>query len=110
MKRTLYNEDHEMFRDAYRKFIEREIEPYYEQWEKDGIVSRDLWLKAGEAGFLCPWLPEEFGGSGVDFLYSVVMVEAQAGMGFSGFAANLHNDIVVPYLWNFGSDEQKKRP
>ncbi len=109
MKRTIFNEDHELFRDMYRKFLEREVEPYYEQWEKDGMVSRDLWKKAGENGFLCPWLPEEYGGSGVDFIYSVVMIEEQAAKGFCGFGVNLHNDIVVPYIWNFGNEEQKKR-
>lgn len=109
MKRALFNQDHEMFREQFRKFLEREIKPRYEQWEKDGMVARDLWNKAGENGFLCPWLPEEYGGSGVDWLYSVVQIEEMAREGYTGFAMNLHNDIVVPYLWNFGSDEQKKR-
>ncbi len=109
MKRRLFNEDHELFRDQYGKFLDREVTPYYDQWEKDGIVSREAWRKAGEGGFLCPWLPEEYGGSGVDFIYSVVMIEELARLGFSGFAINLHNDIVVPYIYNFGNEEQKKR-
>ena len=75
MNRSLFNEDHEIFRDQFAKFIEREVAPHYEQWEKDGIVSREVWSKAGENGFLCPWLPEEYGGVGVDFLYSVVQIE-----------------------------------
>jgi len=109
MERTLFDQDHQIFREQYRKFLEREVAPNYDQWEKDGMVSREVWKKAGENGFLCPWLPEEYGGSGVDFLYSVVMIEELAGMGFSGFGVNLHNDIAVPYIWNFGDEEQKKR-
>jgi len=109
MKRKIFNEDHELFRDQFRKFLEREVVPYSEQWEKDGIVPRELWLKAGENGFLCPWLPEEYGGSGVDFIYSLVIIEELARIGDTGFGISLHNDIVVPYIWNFGTDEQKKK-
>lgn len=109
MKRKIFNEDHELFRDQYGKFLDKEAVPYYDQWEKDGMVSREVWKKAGDNGFLCPWLPEKYGGSGVDFLYSVVMIEENAKRGISGFAINLHNDIVVPYLYNFGNDEQKDR-
>jgi acyl-CoA dehydrogenase len=109
MKRKIFNEDHELFRSQFRKFLERELIPYSEQWEKDGIVPRELWLKAGENGFLCPWLPEEYGGSGVDFIYSLVMIEELAWIGDTGFGIGLHNDIVVPYIWNFGTEEQKKK-
>ena len=89
MKRTLFTPDHEMFRDQFKKFLEREALPHYEQWEKEGCVSRELWTKAGEAGFLCPWLPEQYGGSGCDFLYSVVMTEEIAKSGYAGFALTL---------------------
>ena len=58
MKRKIFNEDHELFRSQFRKFLEREVEPHQEQWDKDGIVPRELWEKAGENGFLCPWLPD----------------------------------------------------
>jgi len=109
MERRLFTEDHEMFRDNFRKFIEREMAPHYEQWEKDGIVPRELWEKAGENGFICPWLPEEYGGLGLDWLYSVVEIEELANFGMTGFALNLHADIVVPYIYNFGSEEQKKK-
>jgi len=109
MKRTLFNEDHEMFRAQFRKFIEREILPHYEQWEKDGQIDRKLWNKAGDNGYVCQWLPEEYGGLGVDFLYSVIQIEELALEGITGFALNLHSDIVVPYIWNFGSEEQKKK-
>ncbi|MFO8058291.1 MAG: acyl-CoA dehydrogenase family protein [bacterium] len=109
MERDLFNEDHQMFRDMFTKFLQREVEPYYDKWEKEGMVDPELWKKAGENGFLCPWLPEEYGGSGVDFLYSAVMIESLAGMGFSGFGVNLHNDIAVPYIWTFGNEGQKKK-
>lgn len=109
MKRTLFNSDHDMFRDQFKKFMEREIVPHYDQWEKEGSVPRELWNKTGEQGFICPWLPEEYGGVGADFLYSVVEIEEIANYGITGFALNLHSDIVVPYIFNFGSEEQKKK-
>lgn len=109
MKRKIFNEDHELFRDQFRKFLDKEVVPNIEQWDKDGIVSREVWLKAGENGFLCPWLPDEYGGSGADFIYSVVITEETARTGDTGFAIGMHNDIVVPYIWHFGTDEQKKR-
>ena len=73
--RTLFDADLEGFRDSVRKFLEQEAAPYHEQWEKDGQVSRELWRKAGELGFLCPMLPEEYGGVGADFRYSAVIME-----------------------------------
>jgi len=109
LKRKIFNEDHELFRDQFRKFLDKEVVPNIEQWDKDGIVSREVWLKAGENGFLCPWLPDEYGGSGADFIYSVVITEETARTGDTGFAIGMHNDIVVPYIWHFGTDEQKKR-
>jgi acyl-CoA dehydrogenase len=109
MKRTLYHEEHELFREQFKKFLEREAVPYYAQWERDGIVSREAWLKAGEAGFLCPWLPERYGGSGADFLYSAVIAEEVAKALVHGFYIYLHNDIVVPYLYTYTDDKQKER-
>lgn len=104
-----YTEEHEMLRDAFKKFIEKEIAPYHEEWEKEGVVPRELWLKAGENGFVCPWADEKYGGIEGDFLYSVIMTEALTKAGASGFALGLHNDIVVPYIYAFGNDEQKDR-
>jgi len=109
MKRTLYGEEHELFREQFRRFLEREAVPNYGQWERDGVVSREAWLKAGAAGFLCPWLPEDYGGSGADFLYSAVIAEEVAKALCHGFYIYLHNDIVVPYLWTYTTDEQKGR-
>ena len=104
-----YTEEHDMLRDTFKKFIEKEITPHHAQWEKDGIVPRELWLKAGENGFLCPWADEKYGGIEADFLYSAIMTEELTKAGASGFALGLHNDIVVPYINAFGDDEQKER-
>ncbi|MCC6648287.1 MAG: acyl-CoA dehydrogenase family protein [Polyangiaceae bacterium] len=109
MQRTLYGEEHRLFRDSLKKFIEREITPHQEAWRDAGVVDRSAWRAAGAAGFLCPWLGEEYGGAGGDFLHSAIVSEELARAYESGFAMPLHSDIVVPYLASFGSDEQKRR-
>jgi len=109
LRRRIFSEEHEAFREQFGRFLDREVVPHYDRWERDGLVSRDAWIKAGEAGFLCAWLPEELGGSGADFLYSVVHIEEVSRRGVSGFTSWVHSDIVVPYIWNFGTDDQKKR-
>ncbi|MGV8057362.1 MAG: acyl-CoA dehydrogenase family protein [Smithellaceae bacterium] len=109
MERTLYNADHELFRDQFRKFLETELLPYYEQWEKDGIVSKEIWQKAADMGYLCPWLPEEYGGLGVDFLYDAIMIEETSRLGNTGFDLHLQNEVCVPYIFHFGTEEQKKK-
>ncbi|WP_100640107.1 acyl-CoA dehydrogenase family protein [Marinobacter salexigens] len=106
--RTLFDADLDGFRDSVRKFLEQEAAPYHEQWEKDGQVSRELWEKAGELGFLCPTMPEEYGGVGADFRYSAVIMEEVSRAGLSGIGWTLHSDIVAPYILNHGSEEQKK--
>jgi len=105
--RTLFDADLEGFRDSVRKFLQQEAAPYHAQWEKDGQVSRELWTKAGELGFLCPTMPEEYGGAGADFRYSAVIMEEVSGAGLSGIGWTLHSDIVAPYILNYGSDAQK---
>ena len=107
-KRTLFSQEHEMFRDTVRKFIEKEIAPYHAQWEHDGIVPRDLWLKAGEAGMLCCTIPEEYGGLGLDYLFDVVVFEEMARSGFTGPGFLIHCDLVATYIKSFGTEEQKK--
>ncbi|MFT5576785.1 MAG: alkylation response protein AidB-like acyl-CoA dehydrogenase, partial [Bermanella sp.] len=107
--RTVYESDHEMFRESVRKFLEIEAAPYHEQWEKDGQVDRDLWNKAGEQGFLCPTVPEEYGGVGVDFRYNAIVDEECARSGFTGIGWGLHSDISVPYIVRYGSEEQKQK-
>jgi len=106
--RTLFNEDHDMFRDAVRRFIEAEITPYHAQWEKDGLVSRELWLKAGANGLLCCNIPEEYGGPGADFLYNVVLHEELGRAVATGPGFAIHSDMVATYVYRFGTEEQKR--
>jgi acyl-CoA dehydrogenase len=107
--RTLYDSDHDMFRDSLRKFIQAEGMPNHEQWEKDGMVSDEIWLKAGQQGFLCPMVPEEYGGVGTDFLYNCIVNEEIGRSGCTGLGWTLHNDITVPYIVRYGSEEQKQK-
>ena len=100
--RTVFTEEHEMFRDAFRKFLEGEAIPYNDQWEEDGQISREFWLKAGEQGFLGPNVPEEFGGLGLDFGYNAIITEEMALACLSGIAINLHSDVVLPYVYEYG--------
>jgi len=112
MKRTLFTEEHNLFRDTFKHFLEKEVVPYYEQWEKDGIVSREMWLKAGQQGFLGLAVPEEYGGIGVnDFRYGAIMAEesARAGVVSAGMVIGLHNDIILPYFIAYANEEQKQR-
>ena len=106
--RTLFSEEHEIFRASARRFVEREVEPHHAQWEKDGAVSRELWLKAGEAGLLCPSVPEEYGGAGGDFLMTVIVAEELARAGATGPGFALHSEIVAPYILHYGSEDQKR--
>jgi acyl-CoA dehydrogenase len=107
--RTIFDDGHESFRETVRRFIAKEIEPHYAQWEKDGVVSREVWLAAGDAGILCTWVPEEYGGAGADFLYSAIVVEEMGRSGYAGVAFHLHSDIVAPYILHYGTEEQKKK-
>lgn len=107
--RRLFSEDHGIFRDAVRKFIETEITPHHMDWEHEGIVPRDIWLKAGATGLLGCSIPEEFGGAGADHLFDFVVVEELARAGITAPGFNIHNDMVMPYINNFGTDEQKSR-
>ncbi|WP_444892238.1 acyl-CoA dehydrogenase family protein [Microbulbifer sp. JMSA004] len=107
--RTVYNEDHEQFRETLRKFLENEAVPYHHQWEKDGQVDRKLWNKAGEMGFLCPQVDEMYGGLGLDYGYNSIIDEEVARAGLSGIGWGLHSNIAVPYIINYGTEEQKKK-
>ncbi|MEZ5750360.1 MAG: acyl-CoA dehydrogenase family protein, partial [Caenibius sp.] len=109
IERSLFTSEHEMWRDSVRKFMEQEVVPHHDQWEKDGIVPRDLWLKAGEAGMLCCTVPEEFGGIGADYLYDVVVFEELWRVGTSGPGFLIHTDLVASYILAFGTDEQKQQ-
>lgn len=112
MKRTLFNSDHEMFRESFRRFVEKEVMPYNEQWEKDGQVSRELWLRAGQEGFLGMSVPEEYGGAGVnDFRFNMIMSEELQRVGAASVSVglSLHNDICLPYYLAYTTEEQKQR-
>lgn len=110
MQDKYLNDEHRMFRDAVRQFVQREIVPNHEQWEHDGLVSRDVWLKAGENGFLCMDVPEKYGGLGVeDYRYNAIFIEEMARVGASGPGFGITNELVVPYIMAFATDEQKGR-
>ena len=104
-----YTAEHGIFRDSLRKFLDKEIVPHVEEWEEACIVPRSVWKKMGEQGFLCTDIPEEYGGVGGDFLYSVIVCEELVKCNFSGLAASLHSDICVPYISSFASEEQKRK-
>ncbi|MCA1981821.1 acyl-CoA dehydrogenase family protein [Nocardioides nematodiphilus] len=109
-KPTIYDAEHEDFRTTARAFMEKEVAPFHDQWEKDGIVPRELWAKAGQAGLLAFEVPEEYGGAGVDdFRFNAVLIEEITRIGASGPGFTLHNDITVPYLLHLGTEEQKQR-
>ena len=112
MRRTILDEEHEMFRESFRTFIDREIAPHFERWEKAGVVDRSLFTAAGAAGFLAMAAPEQYGGGGVeDFRYNLVIGEELAYSGFAspGVGITLHNDVCLPYYLSLTTDEQKAR-
>ena len=106
-ERTLFKEEHTLFRDAVRRFMETEVQPHRERWEEQGYVDREVWKKAGAAGFLCPSMPEQYGGADADKLYSMVLIEEQNRIGDSGFGFGLHSEIVAPYILHYGSEHLK---
>jgi acyl-CoA dehydrogenase len=109
IERTLFSPDHEAFRNSFRRFIDKEIAPFHADWEEQGYVDRAVWNKAGENGFLCMSMPEAYGGSGADRLYSVIQMEELGRAGFSGIGYSLHNEIVAPYIERYGTEGQKAK-
>nr|WP_315183991.1 acyl-CoA dehydrogenase family protein [uncultured Albidiferax sp.] len=109
IERTLFSPDHEAFRDSFRRFVDKEIVPFHAAWEEQGYVDRNVWHKAGANGFLCPSMPEEWGGSGADKLYSVVQIEELARAGITGIGYSLHSEIVAPYLLHYATPAQKAK-
>ena len=107
-RRIAFNADHHQFRETVRRFIQRDVEPFLDKWEQDGIVGREIWATAGALGLLCPQVPEAYGGVGLDFGFNAVMAEelsyAGATLGFG-----IQNDIVSGYLLHYGSEEQKQK-
>ncbi|GGU22582.1 acyl-CoA dehydrogenase family protein [Nocardioides albus] len=109
-KPTIYEAEHEDFRATAKAFFEKEVAPFHDQWEKDGIVPRELWKKAGDTGLLCFDVEEEFGGPGIkDFRFNAVLHEEMAKIGASGPGFFVHTDIIVPYISHLGTAEQKAR-
>jgi acyl-CoA dehydrogenase len=98
-----------MFRDSVRKYLEKEVIPNVDEWEEAGITPRSAWKKLGEQGFLGMCVPEEYGGPGGDFLYSVIMTEEMSRTNHMGLCTALHSDIVIPYIMSYGSEELKKK-
>ncbi|MBC7918350.1 MAG: acyl-CoA dehydrogenase family protein [Rhodoferax sp.] len=109
IERTIFSSDHESFRDSFRRFVEKEIVPFHADWEEQGYVDRAVWNKAGDNGFLCMSMPEEYGGSEADKLFSVIQFEEIARAGVTGIGFSLHSEIVAPYILHYGTPEQKAK-
>ncbi|MFI9532570.1 acyl-CoA dehydrogenase family protein [Nocardia fusca] len=110
MERTLFEPEHELFRESYRKFLEMHVAPFHDQWAEQGVVDRSVWLEAGKQGFLGMAMPEEYGGGGVkDFRYNAIITEESVRGQYSGLGFGLHNDVIAPYLLELANDEQKQR-
>ncbi|HEY0026616.1 MAG TPA: acyl-CoA dehydrogenase family protein [Allosphingosinicella sp.] len=105
-RRFAFGDDHHLFRDQVRRFLAHELHPHLDRWEEEGIIDRAFWTKAGEAGLLCPTVPEEYGGPGLDFGFNAVIDEE---LGYAGSTAGitLHSDIVADYIVAYGSEELK---
>lgn len=108
-KPSWMTEDVDIFADAVGKFCEKELAPHVEAWEKAEVVDRDVWLKAGEAGLLCPSMPAEYGGGGGTFAHEAALIDQFGKKGITGFGASLHNAIVAPYIFHYGTEEQRQR-
>jgi alkylation response protein AidB-like acyl-CoA dehydrogenase len=106
-RRSFFTDEHRLFRDQVRRFLERELVPHLDRWEEEGIIDRAFWNKAGEAGLLCPTVPEAYGGPGLDFGFNAVIDEELAYAG-STAGITLHSDIVADYLVAYGTEEQKR--
>lgn len=109
MKHPYLKEEHHIFRQSLQKFLQKEAVPYFEEWENQKYVPREFWKKMGEQGYLCPWVDEAYGGLNADFGYSVVINEELEKVGTGLVGIGLHNDIVMPYIETYGTEEQKQR-
>jgi acyl-CoA dehydrogenase len=105
----IYREEHQIFRDSFKKFVAKEITPHVEEWEAERAVPRGLWLRMGEEGFLCPWLPEEYGGLGLGFEYSVIINQELLRGDAFGFGVPLHSDVATPYIHSYALPQVKAR-
>src|SRR5260221_6720844 len=108
IERTIFREEHNIFRESVRRFVDREIVPFHAQWERDGIVPRELWLKAGEAGLLCCTVPEAYGGLGLDYLFDVIVFEEMARSGFNRPGLLIHCGFVATFIKNICTAQQRQ--
>ncbi len=108
IQRSLFSPEHDMWRESVRRFVEKEIVPFHDQWEKDGIVPRELWLKAGAAGLLCVTVGEEYGGAGGDYGHSAVLIEELARANATAVGFTTHSEIVANYIVAYGTDKQRQ--
>jgi acyl-CoA dehydrogenase len=109
MRRDIFSEEHELFRDQVRKFVEREVLPKVPVWNREGITDRETWLRMGAEGLLGPCMPTEYGGAGGDFLFDVVVMEELARARAHGLMTAVHTSICMPYVLTWGTEEQKRR-
>ena len=110
MQRTIFEPEHEQFRDSVRRFMQEEVAPHVDRWREAGIVDREIYQKAGEHGLLCLFADEKYGGAGIeDLRFDQIIVEENMRHGDIGFYINLHNDLVAPYIHKLGTEEQKAR-
>ncbi|WP_040791171.1 acyl-CoA dehydrogenase family protein [Nocardia paucivorans] len=110
MERTLFEPEHELFRESFRKFLDTHVAPNHDQWAEQGIVDRSAWIEAGKQGFLGMAVPEQYGGGGVkDFRYNAIITEECVRGQYSGLGFSLHNDVIAPYLLELANEEQKQR-
>ena len=109
MHRDIFTEEHNQFREQFRRFAEREIAPKIEEWNARGMSDRETWRRAGAEGFLGACAPVEYGGAGADFLYDAIIMEEMAWIRAHGMMMSLHSDIVMPYVITYGTEEQKRK-
>lgn len=100
--------EHDLFRQSLRKYLQKELVPHFPEWYKARQVPKEVWKSFGRQGYLCPWLPPEYGGSGLGFDYSVIIMEEMARADLD-IPFSLHSDVVVPYLYSYGNEEQRRR-
>lgn len=110
MRRVIFEPEHEQFRASVRRFMQAEVGPHADRWREAGMVDREVYLKAGENGFLCVFAEERFGGAGIeDFRFDQIIIEENMRHGDIGFYINLHSDLVAPYIAKLGTEDQKQR-
>jgi acyl-CoA dehydrogenase len=109
MRREIYGEDHQLFREQFRRFVQEEVEPHVLDWEKAGKVPRSIWKRMGEEGYLGADQPEAYGGAGADFLYDAIIMEELAYFRCHALQASLHTDICLPYITSYGTEAQKQK-